>query len=108
VAIPRRGKPGVTRKKVELRRGFRKLVKWRTGSEGRISYLKRDWEWGRSRMDGERGARTWCGWGILASNSVKISGLIATKDEDTPTITSPQRPSRPAVTGPPPTCGSAA
>jgi hypothetical protein len=51
----------------------------RTGSEGRISYLKRDWEWGRSRMDGERGARTWCGWGILASNSVTISGLVATK-----------------------------
>jgi len=29
-----------------------KLVKWRTGSEARISHLKRDYGWARTRVDG--------------------------------------------------------
>ena len=37
VVIPRRGKPGVARQKVQRARSFQKLVKWRTGSEARIS-----------------------------------------------------------------------
>lgn len=37
VVIPRRGKPGAARQKVQRARSFQKLVKWRTGSEGRIS-----------------------------------------------------------------------
>jgi transposase, IS5 family len=40
-AIPRQATTSAARKKLEHGRGFRKLVKWRTGSEGRISYLKR-------------------------------------------------------------------
>jgi hypothetical protein len=32
--------------------GFRRHVKWRTGSEGRISYLKRCYGWDRTRLDG--------------------------------------------------------
>ena len=43
VAIPRRGKPGVARQKVQRGAAFTKLVKWRTGSEARISHLKRDY-----------------------------------------------------------------
>ena len=101
VAIPRRGNPGVARQKVQRGRGFRKLVKWRTGSEGRISSLKRDWEWARTLMDGEPGAQTWCGWGLLAHNSVKISGLIATKNDDKPAFVPRTRPSRPPGSGPP-------
>jgi transposase, IS5 family len=34
VAIPRRGRAGVARRLVERQRGFRRLVKWRTGCEG--------------------------------------------------------------------------
>jgi IS5 family transposase len=41
VAIPRQARPSPARKTIEHSRGFRRLVKWRTGSEGRISYLKR-------------------------------------------------------------------
>jgi hypothetical protein len=41
IAIPRKGRPGPTRRSVESSRGFRILIKWRTGSEGRISHLKR-------------------------------------------------------------------
>lgn len=39
VVIPRTGKPSQARRATEHSRPFRRLVKWRTGSEGRISYL---------------------------------------------------------------------
>jgi IS5 family transposase len=55
---------------------FKKLVRWRTGSEGRISCLKRDFGLRRTRIDGLRGARTWWGHGIFAHNLVKIAGLL--------------------------------
>ena len=76
VAIPRRGRAGPARQAVERRRGFRRLVKWRTGCEGRISCLKHRFGWDRTRMDGLQGARIWCGHGVLAHNLVKISGLL--------------------------------
>jgi transposase, IS5 family len=62
---------------VERRRSFQKLVKWRTGSEGRISCLKRDFGWNRTRIDGIEGARTWCGHGVFNHNLVKRPGLMA-------------------------------
>jgi IS5 family transposase len=40
VLIPRKGKPGKARQAAERRPAFRRTVKWRTGSEGRISTLK--------------------------------------------------------------------
>jgi IS5 family transposase len=79
VAIPRKGQPGRARQATEHTRGFRRLVKWRTGSEGRISYLKHRFGWDRTRMDGIDGARIWCGQGVFAHNLVKISGLIQAK-----------------------------
>jgi IS5 family transposase len=79
VAIPRKGQPGRARRATEHTRGFRRLVKWRTGSEGRISYLKHRFGWDRTRMDGIDGARIWCGQGVFAHNLVKISGLIQAK-----------------------------
>ena len=77
VAIPRKAKPSAARRKVEHRRAFRKHVKWRTGSEGRISSVKRSYGWNRSRLTGIEGARTWCGHGVLAHNLVKIAALAA-------------------------------
>jgi IS5 family transposase len=79
VAIPRKGQPGRARQAHEHTRGFRRLVKWRTGSEGRISHLKHRYGWDRTRMDGIDGARIWCGQGVFAHNLVKISGLIQAK-----------------------------
>ena len=76
VVLPRKGKPNATRRTFEHRRSFQRLVKWRTGSEGRINCLKRDFGWARTHLDGVHGARTWCGHGILAHNLVKIAGLI--------------------------------
>jgi IS5 family transposase len=77
VVIPRKGRPGVARQTVQHSRPFRKLVKWRTGSEARISCLKRDYGWRRTLSDGESGAATWCGWGVLAHNATKIAALTA-------------------------------
>ena len=77
VVIPRKGKPGKARQAAERRPAFRRTVKWRTGSEGRISTLKRQYGWDRTRLDGTEGARTWAGYGVLAHNLVKISALAA-------------------------------
>ena len=60
---------------IEHARAFRRLVKWRTGSEGRISYLKHRYGWDRTRLDGREGASIWCGHGVFAHNLVKISAL---------------------------------
>ena len=81
VAIPRKGTPSAARQAHEHTRSFRRLVKWRTGSEGRISHLKHRYGWDRTLMDGIDGARTWCGQGVLAHNLIKISGLIAAKQQ---------------------------
>jgi len=76
VVLPRKGRPSAARREIERQRGFRELVKWRTGSEGRISCLKRDFGWARTRIDGLDGARTWCGHGVFNHNLVKIAALI--------------------------------
>jgi IS5 family transposase len=81
VAIPRKGTPGAARQAHEHTRSFRRLVKWRTGSEGRISHLKHRYGWDRTRMDGIDGARIWCGQGVFAHNLVKISGLLQAKQQ---------------------------
>jgi transposase, IS5 family len=73
VAIPRQATTSAGRKAIEHSRRFRKLVKWRTGCEGRISYLKRGYGWDRTRLDGRNGAAIWCGHGVFAHNLVKIA-----------------------------------
>jgi IS5 family transposase len=65
------------RKAIEHCRRFRRLVKWRTGCEGRISCLKRGYGWDRARMDGKAGAAIWCGHGVFDRNLVKISALAS-------------------------------
>jgi IS5 family transposase len=77
VAIPRQATTSPARKTIEHSRGFRKLVKWRTGCEGRISCLKRGYGWDRTLPDGKDGAAIWCGHGVFARNLVKISALAA-------------------------------
>jgi len=100
VAIPRKGRPGAERQKIEQAPRFRKLVKWRTGSEGRIAHLKRSCGWERTMIDGIGGARTWCGWGVLSHNAIKIAVLIDEREtKNTHTGSAATR--RPTATGPP-------
>jgi transposase, IS5 family len=75
VVIPRTGKCSVARARIEHADHFVNTVKWRTGSEGRVSHLKRDWAWRRTRLRGHAGARTWCGHGVFAHNLVKLIQL---------------------------------
>ena len=75
VAIPRQASTSPARRTIEHSRSFRRLVKWRTGCEGRISYLKRGYGWDRTRLDGRHGAAIWCGHGVFAHNLAKISAL---------------------------------
>jgi IS5 family transposase len=69
VVIPLKGRSGKARQAHEHRRAFRRTVKWRTGSEARISTLKCQYGWDRTRLDGLNGARIWTGHGVLAHNS---------------------------------------
>jgi IS5 family transposase len=75
VVLPRKGRPNIARREIQNRRAFKKMVRWRTGCEGRISCAKRDFGLARSRQDGIDGTRTWCGHGIFAHNLVKIAAL---------------------------------
>ncbi|HEX8158143.1 MAG TPA: transposase [Solirubrobacteraceae bacterium] len=50
------------------RRTQRRLQRYRTGAEGRISHLKRGYGLRRSRLKGDDGQKTWTGWAILAYN----------------------------------------
>jgi IS5 family transposase len=103
VAIIRKGRQSAARRDLERSPRFRKLVKWRTGSEGRISALKRSWGWSKTLMDGLDGAKVWCGYGIFANNSQKISGLVSAKRQPGPPGERPQAlRSRPPGTAKPP------
>ena len=77
VAIPHQATTSAARKTIEHRRSFRKLVKWRTGCEGRISYLKRTYGWDRTHLDGRHRTAIWCGHGVFAHNLVKIGALAS-------------------------------
>jgi len=59
VFVSGRQEPGSARTKRRLRR-------YRTGIEGRISHLKRGYGLRRSRLKGTEGQRTWTAWAILA------------------------------------------
>ncbi len=75
VVIPRTGKASAARARIEHADDFVDAVKWRTGSEGRISHLKRDCGWRRTRLRGHAGARIWCAHGVFAHNVVKLVQL---------------------------------
>jgi transposase, IS5 family len=51
------------------RHSTRRLARYRTGEEGRISHLKRRYGLDRSRLRGDHGQQIWSEWAILAYNS---------------------------------------
>jgi transposase, IS5 family len=51
------------------RRTQRRLRRYRTGAEGRISHLKRRYGLDRSRLKGGEGQQIWTEWAILAYNA---------------------------------------
>ena len=75
VVIPRTGKASQARAAIEHSDVFVDMVKWRTGCEGRISHLKRDWAWRRTRLRGHAGVRIWCGHGVFGHNLLKLTEM---------------------------------
>jgi len=53
-------------------RRARLALRWRTGSEGRISALKRRHGFRRCRYRGERGMQRWVGLGVIANNLLAL------------------------------------
>jgi IS5 family transposase len=51
------------------KRTRRRLRRYRTGAEGRISHLKRRYALDRSRLKGDEGQQIWTEWAILAYNT---------------------------------------
>ena len=51
------------------RRTRKRLARYRTGAEGRISHLKRGYGLDRSRLKGDQRRRAWSEWAILAYNA---------------------------------------
>ena len=78
VAIPNRSTKSPERKKLQKKRWFRNAQKWRTGSEGRISLLKRRHGLNRSRYKGQSGMKRWVGFGVIGDKLINIGRALAT------------------------------
>jgi IS5 family transposase len=68
ISIPVRGKVSRERRLEQKQSWFKRLQRFRAGSEGRISLLKRVFGLERSLMRGNQGAEIWVGQGIFAHN----------------------------------------
>jgi transposase, IS5 family len=60
---------------IEHTRAWRRRYRFRAGSEGRISALKRRRGWARSRLKGHAGARIWVGHGVFTHNLDRMVAL---------------------------------
>jgi len=77
VSIPSHDTKSPARKQRQKERWFKKLQKWRTGCEGRISVLKRRHGLRRSLYKGPDGIRRWVGLGVMADNVIHIGTHLA-------------------------------
>jgi IS5 family transposase len=77
VAVPSRSTKSAKRKQEQKKRWFKKAQQWRTGSEGRISVLKRRHGLNRSRYKGSQGFKRWVGLGVIADNLINIGRFMA-------------------------------
>jgi len=77
VAIPNRSTKSSERRLLQKKRWFRQAQAWRTGSEGRISVLKRRHGLNRCRYRGDAGMKRWVGLGVIADNLINIGRILA-------------------------------
>jgi len=77
VSVPNRGTRSPERRQLQKRRWFKQGQRWRTGSEGRISVLKRRHGLDRCRHRGWEGFQRWVGLGVLADNLIHIGSYLA-------------------------------
>jgi transposase, IS5 family len=79
VCIPNRSTRSPECKREQKKRWFRNGQKWRTGSEGRISVVKRRHGLDRCRYKGFAGMNRWVGFGVIADNLVNIGCALQAK-----------------------------
>jgi transposase, IS5 family len=77
VCIPNRASKSPERKREQRKRWFRNGQKWRTGSEGRISVVKRRNGLGRCRYKTDSGMQRWVGLGVISDNLVNIGRAMS-------------------------------
>src|SRR3989441_7173720 len=77
VAIPNRSTRSEERRRWQKQRWFRAGQRWRTGSEGCISVLKRRHGLSRCRYRGFHGMERWVGLGVIADNLIQIGRCLA-------------------------------
>ncbi len=77
VSVPSRSTRSTERRRLQKQRWFRAGQRWRTGSEGRISVLKRRHGLGRCRYRGFQGMQRWVGLGVIADNVIQIGRRLA-------------------------------
>jgi IS5 family transposase len=73
VVLPHPGRKTAMRRAYERQPWFRRGRRWRVGSEGRISVLKRRHGLSRCRYHGRDGMHRWVGLGVIADNLVTIA-----------------------------------
>src|SRR5262249_24522996 len=76
VILPWRGPKSPTRRARERQRWLRRCQRWRVGSEGRISVLKRRHGLDRCRYHGLDGMKRWVGLGVIANNLVSTATFL--------------------------------
>jgi len=79
VSIPNRQTRSPARIKHQRERWFKRGQRWRVGSEGRISVLKRRHGLTRCRYKSPSGMERWVGLGVIANNLVVIGNHRAKK-----------------------------
>jgi len=68
VCVPKKGKLSEERKRLQKSRWFKQGQRFRAGSEGKISVLKRAHGFDRCRNKGQAGFDAWIAWGVIAKN----------------------------------------
>ena len=77
VCIPNRSTKSLERKREQRKRWFRNGQKWCTGSEGRISVVKRRHGLDRCRYRGYVGINRWVGLGVIAVMSSTSAAALS-------------------------------
>lgn len=77
LSVPNKRTKSGERKLLQRQGWFRSGQKWRTGSEGRISVLKRRHGLRRSLYPGLEGMRRWVGLGVIADNVIQMGCYLA-------------------------------
>ena len=77
LSVPNQKTTSSERKRLQHQRWFRSGQKWRTGSEGRISVLKRRHGLRRCLYPGLDGMCRWVGLGVIADNFIQMGCYLA-------------------------------